>query len=75
MPEFLTNFNFIFWTSVAVMVVVPTLAHYWYKVRQAELETELKREMIQRGMSTDQIVRVLRASSDKDAEPADERAG
>jgi hypothetical protein len=41
------------------MQVGSTVAVQWRKVRQAELETALKSEMLQLGMSADDIVKVL----------------
>jgi len=38
-----------------------------HKARQAELEMSLKHEMLQRGMSADEIVRVLQARSGHDS--------
>jgi hypothetical protein len=35
----------------------------WLKHRQKELDADLKREMIERGMSADEIVRVLEAKT------------
>jgi hypothetical protein len=63
MYELLNNSSLIFWGSVTLMVTVPSIAYYWYKIRKAELDHELKREMIQRGMSAEEICQVMRASS------------
>jgi hypothetical protein len=49
---------------LTLVTVVPTIAHYWHKTRKAELETSLKQEMLQRGMSAAEIQQVLEASSD-----------
>jgi hypothetical protein len=38
-----------------------------HKARQTELEMSLKHEMLQRGMSADEIVRVLQARSGNDS--------
>jgi hypothetical protein len=48
--------------SIAVVAVGCTVAVQWRKARQAELETALKREMLQMGMSADDIVKVLGAT-------------
>jgi hypothetical protein len=46
--------------------------HADFMARQAETEAELKREMIARGMSADEIVRVLKCSRGDPAEqPSD----
>jgi hypothetical protein len=63
MPEWLSNANFIFWAAVTLMVTVPTIAHYWYKAHRANLEHDLKMQMIARGMPAEEIGQVLRASS------------
>jgi hypothetical protein len=44
-------------------VAIPVIAHYWYKIEQMRAETNLKRAMIERGMSADEIERVLAARS------------
>jgi hypothetical protein len=48
---------------IAVISVGCTVAVQWRKVRQATLEAELKRDMIQQGMSADDIVKVLTATA------------
>jgi hypothetical protein len=63
MAELLQNGMFIFWGAITLMVLVPSLAHYWWQSRKAEMDNALKREMIQRGMSADEIERVLKAKS------------
>ena len=45
------------------MFVVPWVAYYWWKIRQSELDASLKQEMLQRGMSAEEIQLVLTASS------------
>jgi hypothetical protein len=47
--------------TVAISKVV---ANYYRKVQLDEIEATLKLEMIQRGMSADEIVRVLEARTD-----------
>jgi len=44
-------------------IVLGTLTTYLQKSRQAELDASLKHDMLQRGMSADDIVRVLEANS------------
>lgn len=63
MAEIFENFHLIFWGAIVLICVVPTLAHYWAKVRQTEVEASLKREMIERGMSAEEICSVLEAGS------------
>jgi hypothetical protein len=55
---------FIIFTSITLICVIPTLAHYWYKARKAELEANLKQDMLQRGMSAAEIQQVLDASTE-----------
>ena len=66
MYEILSNGNLVFWGAVVLMVTVPTLAYTWSAVRQAEIEANLKRDMIARGMSADEIQRVLETSKAKE---------
>lgn len=47
---------------LTITSVVGSIAHYWHKVRRDELELALKQEMVQRGMSADEIVKVLQGS-------------
>ncbi len=65
MPEFLQNINPVFFVFawLTITTVVSSVAHYWHKVRKAELEAALKQEMIQRGMSADEIKQVIEAST------------
>jgi hypothetical protein len=53
----------IMFISIAVISVGCTIAVQWRKARQVEVETSLKREMVERGMSAEEIVMVLGASS------------
>jgi hypothetical protein len=46
-----------------VGIVFGTVTSYLVKVRRAELEATLKQEMLQRGMSADEIRTVIEASS------------
>ena len=65
MLELLKNANPVFFVFgwLTITTVASSVAYYWHKVRKAELEASLKQEMIQRGMSADEIVRVIQASS------------
>jgi hypothetical protein len=60
--------SFIFWTAIAAICIVPSALYYWRTIKQDEREAELKREMIARGMSADEIERVLAAKSNKEEE-------
>jgi hypothetical protein len=46
-----------------VIGVTALVTHHWRGVRQFETEAALKQEMLQRGMSAEDIERVLRASA------------
>jgi hypothetical protein len=46
-----------------VAIVFGTITSYLHKTRQAELDAQLKHEMLERGMSADEIKTVLEASS------------
>jgi hypothetical protein len=48
---------------IAIISVGCTIAVQWRKARQVEVEAALKKEMIERGMTADDVVKVLRASS------------
>ena len=67
MPEFLNNSTFIFWSAMVLFSIVPSISFYWYKIRRAEMDTALKQEMLQRGMSSEEIKTALEASSHGDA--------
>lgn len=65
MPELLQNVNPLFFIFgwLTVTTVVSSVAYCWHSVRKAELEASLKQEMIQRGMSADEIKQVIEASA------------
>ena len=63
MYELLTQPIFVIFASVTLMSVIPSIAHYWHKIRRAELEAALKHDMLQRGMSAEEIQMVLQAST------------
>lgn len=46
---------------VAAVVVGAIVAVQWRKLKTHELEADLKAEMVQRGMSADEIERVMKA--------------
>ena len=50
--------------SIAVICVGCTIAVQWRLAFVAKVEADLKREMIQRGMSPGEIVQVLKASKE-----------
>ncbi len=53
----------VMWLAIALMAVVPTIAVIWGAVKKSKYENELKQSMVERGMSADEIERVLAASS------------
>jgi hypothetical protein len=65
MPDWLTNTTNFFWLAVVVIVCLPVVAECWRKMRKDELDADLKQEMVARGMSADEIERVLAARSGK----------
>jgi hypothetical protein len=46
-----------------LIVVVPSIARYWWRIRQSEIDAQLKRDMLERGMSAEEIQMVLSAST------------
>jgi hypothetical protein len=56
----------IFFTSIAVIAVGCTIAVQWRMAHQTSVDADLKKEMIQRGMSAEEIERVLKAQSKRD---------
>lgn len=68
MSEFLTRFSageFIALAAVLIgpiVAIVAVVSTQWRKVRIAEMEAALKQQMLERGMSADQIEQVMHAS-------------
>lgn len=64
--ESLTSRNpemLIFWGAIALIALVPMIGYFLVEWRKHEADAALKRDMLQRGMSADEIERVLRAGS------------
>ena len=57
----------VFWIAIAMICIVPSISYYWYKLKKTELESGLKQTMLDRGMSADEIERVLNAKGAKEA--------
>jgi hypothetical protein len=55
--------GFIFWAAIAAMCITPWVLSNWRQMKQDQLDAELKRDMIERGMSAEEIERVLAAKS------------
>ena len=49
----------IFWGAMALMCIISEVGYYAVRWRKAELDAELKQEMIARGMSAEEIKTVL----------------
>jgi hypothetical protein len=65
MQDLLAN-PFVFVLGILVITVgVPIIGHYWCKNRKHELDAALKQQMIERGMSAEEIMMVLEAPSRK----------
>jgi hypothetical protein len=62
-PRFMQDPKIFFWVVVTIMVCFPVAVTYWYKFKKAELDTSLKRDMVARGMSVEEIERVLAAKN------------
>jgi hypothetical protein len=59
MSEMLAS-PFVFVLGILVITVgIPTAGHYWCQYRKNELEAGLKHDMLQRGMSAEEIKAVL----------------
>ena len=56
--------------GVILIFGVPTfaiIAHFWYQAQKLRSDNELKRTMVERGMSAEEIERVIAAGSETDA--------
>jgi len=73
MGGLLNNAVLIFWTAVTLIATVPVVSYYWWKIRQAQIDADLKRDMIAVGMSAEEIERVLATENDGDAEDSSAR--
>ena len=71
----LAAFDHIIWDKQTLGVVggcavglAAILGWYWYRLNKTRSDNELKRLMIERGMSADEIERVMAASSDEESD-------
>ncbi len=69
MSEFLSNYPWLIIPCMALLIpivaiIFGTVTSYLRKTRQAELDAALKQEMLQRGMSAEEIVQVINARTD-----------
>jgi hypothetical protein len=67
MIELLTNIWFLIFTWAILTTVAATVAQAWQKVRKAQVDAALKQEMLQRGLSVEEIARVLNPKEMADA--------
>lgn len=51
--------------SAAVALTAPWIAYFWYRTRSAEQTAVLKKAMLDRGFSAEQIVEVIEAGADR----------
>jgi hypothetical protein len=61
----LTDPLFLVFSWLTLTTVVGSVGHYWSKARRDDQEAALKQEMLQRGMSADDIVKVILVSKGK----------
>ena len=61
MTELLQNPTFISLAAGVLISLGVVLITTWGRVRRASLEAELKREMIERGMTADDICRIVQS--------------
>ena len=47
----------------ALVGIIAIIAHQWRSIRQAEVEGALKQDMLNRGMTADEIERIIRVSN------------
>jgi hypothetical protein len=63
MTDFFSQNSWVFVFSVPVVAIV---GYYWHAIHRDKVNADLKREMIERGMSAEDIVRVLEAGQSED---------
>jgi hypothetical protein len=61
--ELLGNFWFLLFATITITSVVGTIAHAWQKIRRAEAATRLQQAMLERGLSVDEMERLLRPAA------------
>ena len=65
MLQLLTNPLFLIFAPATLVPITAILAHFWHKGRRDSIEATLKHDMLERGMSADDIVKVLQAGGGK----------
>jgi len=63
--EIIWNQNTLAVVMVFSVPIVAILGSFWYKVERLRSENELKRSMVERGMSVEEIERILNARGTK----------
>jgi hypothetical protein len=75
MLELLTREPWLIPVTMGFMIpiagIVVAILKSVYKARQTELEISLKRELLERGMSADEIIKVLQVRSGQEPLPRD----
>lgn len=61
----LRDARFLVFGSLTLIVIIPSLAHYWHLNRLKEMDASLKHEMLQRGFSADEIASVINSGTKK----------
>lgn len=65
MLQLLTNPLFLIFAPATLVPVTAIIAHVWHKAHRESLDASLKHDMLERGMSADDIVKVLEAGGGK----------
>jgi hypothetical protein len=52
-----------------LIVLTAIISHNWRRMRQFDIETALKQEMVRKGMSADEIERIIRVTRPGDDQP------
>lgn len=63
-PSYMLGMAFV--ATILIVSVVSVVAHYVHLMKRTRYENYLKRGMLERGMSAEEIERVIRASADPD---------
>jgi hypothetical protein len=66
MFDWLSHPSNFFWLAIAAMCITPWVLSSLRQMKQDQHDTELKRDMIARGMSAEEIERVLAAKSSQE---------
>lgn len=62
--SWISQSDVIFWIAIALIVIVPASLYAIAEMRRDHINAELKRDMIARGMSAEEIERVLKAEKE-----------